>query len=198
MEQENDRIVLERMAPGTGAPMPRRLWWLVVLRGLAAVLFGLLAIFWPGISLAMLVTILGVYALIDGAITTGLALRLPPAQGRRSLLLITGISGLAVGLISVLWPQVTIALLIYLLAAWLVLFGLVAIFHSLALKRQFGPDWPVSKGGIALLVIGLLLVLFPNAVAVAATWVIGILALLLGGGLLAFAWRRHQRDSMVI
>jgi len=190
--------MVERMPPGAFAPMPRRLWWLIVLRGLAAFLFGLVAIFWPGVSLAVLVTIIGIYALIDGALTTGLALRLPPEQGRRSLLLVTGISGLAIGLVSVLWPQVTITLLIYLLAAWLVLFGLVAIFHSFALKREFGPDWPVSKGGILLVVIGLLLVLFPNAVAVAATWVIGILALLLGGGLLAFAWRRHQRDSAVI
>lgn len=188
--------MVERMPPGTSAPMPRRLWWMIVLRGLAALVFGLVAIFWPGISLALLVTMLGIYALIDGAITTGLALRLPP--GRRGLLLATGISSLAIGLISVLWPQVTVALLIYLVAAWLVLFGLVAIFHSLALKRQFGPDWPVSKGGMLLLVIGLLLVLFPGAVAVAATWVIGILALLLGAGLLVFAWRRHQRDSMVI
>jgi len=190
--------MVERMPPGTSAPMPRRLWWMIVLRGLAAVLFGLVAIFWPGISLAALVMLLGIYALIDGAITTGLALRLPPEQGRRSLLLVTGLSSLAIGLISVLWPQVTVALLIYLLAAWLVLFGLVAIFHSLSLKRQFGPDWPVSKGGILLVAIGLLLVLFPGAVAVAATWVIGILALMLGGGLLAFAWRRHRRDSMVI
>lgn len=190
--------MVERMPPGAFAPMPRRLWWLIVLRGLAALLFGLVAIFWPGVSLALLVTILGIYALIDGTLTTGLALRLPPAQGRRSLLLITGLSGLVIGLISVLWPQVTITLLVYLLAAWLVLFGLVAIFHSLAMKRQVGPHWPVSKGGLILLAFGLLLVLFPNAVAVAATWVIGILALLLGGGLLAFAWRRHQRDSMVL
>jgi uncharacterized membrane protein HdeD (DUF308 family) len=190
--------MVERMPPGAGAPMPRRLWWLVVLRGLAAILFGLVAIFWPGVSLAVLVTLFGAYALIDGTITTGLALRLPAGQPRRGLLLLTGITGLLVGLISVLWPEVTVTLFIYVLAAWLVLFGLIAIFHSLALKRQYGPDWPVSKGGILLLAVGLLLVLFPNAVAVAATWVIGILALLLGGGLLLFAWRRHQRDSMVL
>lgn len=178
--------------------MPRRLWWLTVLRGLAAVLFGLVAIFWPGISLALLVTLFGAYALVDGTITIGLAMRLPAGEPRRGLLLLTGFTSLLIGLISVLWPQATVVLFIYVFAAWLVLFGLIAVFHSLALKRQVGPDWPVSKGGILLVVIGLLLVLFPDAVATAATWVIGLLALLLGAGLLVFAWRRHQQDRMVL
>lgn len=189
--------MIERMPPGAAAPMPRRNWWLIVLRGLAAVLFGLVAIFWPGISLAALVTIFGVYALVDGAVTLGLALRIPAGAPGRSLLMATGIAGLLVGLVSVLWPEATVALLIYVLAAWLLLFGLIAISHSLQMKRQI-PDWPVSRGGLALVVIGLLLALFPNAVAVAATWVLGVLALLIGGGLLAFAWQRRQRDRLVL
>ena len=190
--------MVERMPPGAGAPMPRRTWWLVVLRGMAAVGFGLVAIFWPGISLAALIMLFGIYALLDGVVTLGLALRLPGQSPGRSFLMITGMAGLVVGLVSVLWPQVTVTLLIYVLAAWLVLFGLIAIVHSLQMKKQVGTAWPLSRGGILLLVIGLLLLLFPNAVAVAATWVLGLLALLIGGGLLAFAWRRHQRDSMVL
>ncbi|WP_341895101.1 DUF308 domain-containing protein [Ferrovibrio terrae] len=190
--------MVERMPPGAAAPMPRRLWWMIVLRGLAALVFGLIAIFWPGISLAALVMLFGAYALMDGAITLGFALRHRSGEAGRSILMATGIAGLTIGLISVLWPQVTVTLLIYVLAAWLVLFGLIAIAHSLQMKKQVGTAWPLSRGGILLLVIGLLLLLFPNAVAVAATWVLGLLALLIGGGLLAFAWRRHQRDSMVL
>lgn len=190
--------MIERMPQGAAAPMPRRTWWLIVLRGLAAILFGLVAIFWPGISLAALVTLFGAYALLDGAVTLALSLRLPGDSPGRSFLTITGIASLLVGLVSVLWPQVTVTLLIYILAAWLVLFGLIAIANSLQMKKQIGPDWPLSRGGIALLLIGLLLLLFPNAVAVAATWVLGILALLIGGGLLTFAWRRQQRDRMVL
>ncbi|MCW0233826.1 MAG: DUF308 domain-containing protein [Ferrovibrio sp.] len=189
--------MVERMPPGTAAPMPRRTWWLIVLRGLAALGFGLIAIFWPGISLAALVMLFGAYALLDGAITLGLALRLPAGDPGRGILTVTGIAGLLIGLVSVLWPQVTVTLLIYILAAWLVLFGLIAIAHSLQMKKQVGA-WPLSRGGILLLVLGLLLLLFPNAVAVAATWVLGALALLIGGGLLAFAWRRQQRDSMIL
>lgn len=189
--------MVERMPPGAAAPMSRRTWWLVVLRGTAAILFGLVAIFWPGISLAALVTLFGAYALLDGAITLLLALRLPALAPGRGLLIATGISGLGIGLVSVLWPQATVTLLIYVLAAWFVLFGLIAISHSLQMRKQI-PDWPVSRGGLLLLVIGLLLALFPDAVALAATWVLGILALLIGGGLLAFAWRRQQRDRMVL
>lgn len=194
---ENREPIIERMSPGAAAPMPRRTWWLVVLRGTAAVLFGLVAIFWPGISLAALVTLFGAYALLDGAVTLLLALRLPALSPGRSLLVATGLAGLAVGLVSVLWPQATVTLLIYVLAAWLVLFGLIAISHSLQMRKQIA-DWPVSRGGLLLLVIGLLLALFPDAVALAATWVLGILALLIGGGLLAFAWRRRERDRMVL
>lgn len=201
MNQDRDPII-ERMPPGRGAPMPRRTWWLIVLRGMAALAFGLIAIFWPGISLAALVMLLGAYALLDGVITLAISLRLPrSASGGspgRGFLTVTGFTSLLVGLVSVLWPQVTVTLLIYILAAWLVLFGLVAIANSLQMKKQIGPDWPLSRGGILLLLIGLLLLLFPNAVAVAATWVLGILALLIGAGLLAFAWRRQQRDRMVL
>ncbi len=189
--------MVERMPPGLGAPMPRRTWWLVVLRGLAALAFGLIAIFWPGISLAALIMLFGAYALLDGAITLALALRLPQSDPGRGILMLTGLASLLVGLISVLWPQVTVTLLIYILAAWLVLFGLIAIAHSLQMKKQV-PGWPLSRGGLVLLVLGLLLLLFPNAVAVAATWVVGLVALLIGGGLLALAWRQHQRDRMVI
>jgi uncharacterized membrane protein HdeD (DUF308 family) len=196
MTQDRDPII-ERMAPGAAAPMPRRSWWLVVLRGIAAVGFGLVAIFWPGISLAALVTLFGIYALLDGAVTLALALRVPAGAPGRSILLATGIAGLLVGLVSVLWPQATVTLLIYVLASWLVLFGLIALTHSLQMRKQVA-DWPLSRGGIVLLVIGLLLALFPDAVALAATWVLGILALLIGGGLLAFAWRRQQRDRMVL
>lgn len=190
--------MLERMPPGAAAPMPRRTWWLIVLRGMAALAFGLVAIFWPGISLAALIMLFGIYALLDGIVTLGLALRLPGQSPGRNFLIITGMAGLVVGLVSVLWPQATVALLIYVLAAWLVLFGLIAMSHSLQMKKQVGPSWPFSRGGIVLVVIGLLLALFPNAVAVAATWVLGILALLIGGGLLAFAWRRQQRDQMIL
>ncbi|WP_341915071.1 DUF308 domain-containing protein [Ferrovibrio terrae] len=190
--------MVERMPPGAAAPMPRRLWWMIVLRGLAALAFGLVAIFWPGISLAALVMLFGAYALLDGAITLGFALRRRSNEAGKGILMATGIAGLTIGLISVLWPQVTVTLLIYVLAAWLVLFGLIAIAHSLQMRKQVGAAWPLSRGGILLVLVGLLLVLFPNAVAVAATWVLGIFALLIGAGLLAFAWRRHQRDSMVL
>ncbi|WP_300300667.1 HdeD family acid-resistance protein [Ferrovibrio sp.] len=190
--------MVERMPPGSLAPMPRRLWWLIVLRGIAALLFGLIAIFWPGVSLALLVIIFGAYALVDGTITLMLALRRASTDPTRGLLMLTGIGSLLLGLVCVLWPEAAVTLLIYLLAAWIILFGIMAIAGSLRMRRQVGPDWPISKGGMLLVAVGILLLFFPNAVAVAATWVIGAAALLVGLGLLAFAWRRYQQDSLVL
>lgn len=190
--------MLERMPPGSAAPMPNRLWWMIVLRGLVALLFGLVAIFWPGIGLDALIVLFGVYALADGLIAVIGSLRMAPGEPRRSFLALTGVAGILIGSISVLWPQATVVVLLYFVAAWALLFGLIEIAGSLRLRKEFGPDWPISKGGILLAVFGLLLLAFPGAVAVAATWVIGIFALLIGVALLSFAWRRRAQDSKVI
>lgn len=190
--------MVERMPPGAAAPMSSQLWWLIVMRGIAALLFGLVAIFWPGISLGLLVMIFGAYALADGIISVISILRLPSGDPRRGLLFLTAGTAIVIGLISLLWPAATIVFLLYLVAAWALLFGIIEIFGSLRLKREIGPSWPISKGGILLVIFGLLLVLFPGAVAVVTTWVIGIIALLVGAGLLGFAWRQHKRDSRII
>lgn len=190
--------MLERMPPGSAAPMPNRLWWMIVLRGIAALLFGLIAIFWPGISLDALVILFGAYALTDGLIALTGSLRMAAGEPRRSFLALTGVMGILIGLVSVLWPQATVMLLLYVVAAWALLFGVIEIVGSLRLRKQVGSDWPLSKGGIILVAFGLLLLAFPNAVAVAATWVIGIFALLIGVALLGFAWRRRAQDSKII
>lgn len=190
--------MLERMPPGSAAPMPTRLWWMIVLRGIAALLFGLIAIFWPGISLDALVILFGAYALADGLIALLGSLRMAAGEPRRGFLSLTGIAGILIGLVSIFWPQATVLLLLYVVAAWALLFGIIEIIGSLRLKKQVGPDWPLSKGGIILVAFGLLLLAFPNAVAVAATWVIGIFALLIGVALLGFAWRRRTQDSKII
>lgn len=178
--------------------MPRRLWWLIVMRGLAALLFGLVAIFWPGISLGVLVMIFGAYAMADGIISLLSGLRLPAGDPRRGFLYLTAGTAIVIGLISVLWPGATIVFLLYLVAAWALLFGIIEIAGSLRLKREIGPDWPISRGGLLLVAFGLLLVLFPGAVVVVTTWVVGVIALLIGAALLGVAWRQHQRDRRIL
>lgn len=190
--------MIERMPPGSAAPMPNRLWWMIVLRGLAALLFGLVAIFWPGISLDALVILFGAYALADGVIAVFGSRRMAAGEPRRGFMALTGITGIVIGLISIFWPEATVVLLLYFVAAWALVFGVIEIAGSFRLKKEFGPDWPVSKGGILLVAFGLLLVIFPGAVAVAATWVIGIFALLIGIALLSFAWRRREQDAKII
>src|SRR3546814_8929757 len=111
-------LMLERMPPGSAAPMPSRLWWMIVLRGLAALLFGLVAIFWPGISLGALVILFGAYALADGLIAMFGSSRMTAGQPQRGFMALTGIAGILIGLISIFWPEVTVVLLLYFVAAW--------------------------------------------------------------------------------
>src|SRR5690242_10309677 len=104
-----------------------RNWWLVALRGLAAILFGLIAVAYPGITLGALVVLFGVYAFVGGAFAIGASL-MAAGTGRRFWpLLLDGILGIAAGVIAVVWPNVTALALLYLIAFWAIVAGIVQV-----------------------------------------------------------------------
>ena len=93
-------------------------WWVLALRGLAAVIFGLLAFFWPDRALPVLVIIFGAYALVDGVFAVIAAISGSRGRGMRWLVLLEGIAGIAIGIISIFWPGITARALLYFIAAW--------------------------------------------------------------------------------
>ncbi len=166
-----------------------RNWWALALRGLFAVLFGLLAFAWPGVTLAALVILFGAYALVDGIFALIAAVRAAEAHERWWLFVIEGLAGIAAGLLTFMWPGITALVLLYLIAWWAVITGVLEIAAAIRLRKEISGEWALVLGGVASVIFGFLLLLRPGVGALAVVWLIGIYALLFGALLLTLAFR---------
>jgi uncharacterized membrane protein HdeD (DUF308 family) len=170
-----------------------RNWWLVALRGVAAIVFGILALVTPGITLAVLILFFGAYALVDGIanIVTVLFRR----EGERPwwALLAEGIVSVAAGVAALAWPGLTALALVYLVAAWAVITGAFAIGAGIRLRHEIkGEAWLIVSG-ILSIVFGVLVMLAPGAGALGMVLFIGAYAVVFGAVLLALAFRLRGR-----
>ena len=170
-------------------------WWALALRGLAAALFSLLALIWPGVSLAVLILLFGAYALVDGVF--GIAAAIRSSSGRRWLLLAEGVIGLLAGLVAFVWPGLTALALLYVIAFWAIFTGILKIATAISLRREIRNEWLLILSGVLSVLFGLLLAASPAAGLLALVWLIGVYALVIGGLLIALAfrvrgWRRSE------
>jgi uncharacterized membrane protein HdeD (DUF308 family) len=166
--------------------LPRH-WWVVALRGLAAIVFGILAFIWPGITLTVLILFYGAYAIVDGVLALYVAIR---SRGQHVwALLLEGILGIGAGLVAFFWPSITALALLYIIAAWAILTGVLEVIAAVRLRQVITNEWALIFSGVLSAIFGLLLVIQPGAGALALVWLIGLYAVIFGLGLLAFAWR---------
>jgi uncharacterized membrane protein HdeD (DUF308 family) len=156
-----------------------RNWWVVALRGVAGVLFGIFTFFAPGISLAALVLLFGAYALVDGILAIVSAFRRRGA-GRWWVLLLEGLIGVAAAVVTFVWPAITALALLYVIAVWALLTGIVEIAAAIQLRRVITGEWLLALSGVLSLVLGALLIAFPRAGALAVVIWIGAYALVFG------------------
>jgi uncharacterized membrane protein HdeD (DUF308 family) len=164
-------------------------WWVVVLRGVAALLFGVLALMWPGLTLLVLVALFGAYALVDGLMNIGGALERRRRYDRWWVLLIEGIAGVLAGILTFMWPAITAAVLVLLIAARAIVVGVFEVVAAIRLRREIAGEWLLAAAGILSVVFGLLLFLFPGAGALAISWLIGWYALIAGALLTVLGFR---------
>lgn len=155
-------------------------WWAIVLRGLCGVLFGLSAFAWPGITLAILVSLYGAYALIEGAFAVAGAVMGRGAGAFPWGVLLAGLAGIAIGVITFMSPGVTAIALVYLIAAWAVLRGVFEIIAAIQLRKEIDNEWLLGLAGLLSVVLGLFLFAAPGAGAIAALWWIGAFAVVFG------------------
>jgi uncharacterized membrane protein HdeD (DUF308 family) len=168
----------------------------LALRGLVAVLFGLAALFWPGLILAVLILLFGAYALVDGVLAVIAAFRSSRRSTRRRLLLIEGVIGILFGILALLWPGLTALALLYIIAFWAILTGIARILMAIMLRREIENEWSMAVSGVLSVILGIVLTLLPGAGLLAYTWLIGLFALALGIMLIIYAFRvRGQRIS---
>ena len=161
--------------------MLARYWWAVVLRGVFAVLFGLLALIWPGVTILVLVTLFGAYAIVDGVIALGQAIM--GGRGvaqRRGWLAIEGVAGIVVGLITFFWPGETTLVLLWLIAVWAIVTGVLEIAAAIWLRREITNEWWLALGGVLSIVFGVLMAVWPASGALALITLIGIYAIVFG------------------
>jgi uncharacterized membrane protein HdeD (DUF308 family) len=160
-----------------------------VIRGLAAVLLGVLALAWPGITLLALVFLFAAYALVDGVTSLVGAVRAMEHSERWGVLVLEGIVGIAAAVVTVAWPGITAMALVFVIGAWAIITGVLEILAAIRLRRVIAHEWLLILGGIASLVFGFLLMIAPLAGAlVIAIWV-GVFALIFGVMLMALGFR---------
>jgi uncharacterized membrane protein HdeD (DUF308 family) len=156
-----------------------RNWWLILLRGIAAIVFGVLTFVWPGVTLLTLVLFYGAFALVDGV----LALAAAVMGGRpapRWWLAIVGLFGILVGVLTFAWPGVTTLVLLMFIAGWAIATGIFQIVGAIRLRKEIDNEWLLIAGGALSVLFGLILVFQPGKGALALLFVIGFYAILYG------------------
>ena len=166
-----------------------RNWWVVLLRGLAGIGFGIITFMAPAISLAAVVLLWGAYAFADGVLALVTAIRRRGESDRWWLFLVEGLVGIAAGVLTLIWPGITAIALLYLIAAWALVTGVLEIAAAIRLRKVIAHEWLLALSGIASLGFGIMLVLFPGAGALAVVLWIGAYTLVFGALLVALAFR---------
>lgn len=164
-----------------------RYWWLVALRGLTAVLFGVMAIVWPDITVGVLVALFGAYALVDGVFTIVAAFQGTTTD--RWWHVLEGALGIAVGVIAWVWPGLTALSLLYFIAAWAILTGVLEMVAAVQFRKELENEWLLGLSGLASVAFGAVLFIWPGDGAVALVWLIGVYAIAYGVLTIAFGFR---------
>jgi uncharacterized membrane protein HdeD (DUF308 family) len=162
-----------------------RYWWVLLVRGLLAIGFGIAALVWPEITVWALVIVFGVYVLVDGVLDVGMAIggssegvRL--SGGRRFWLLLMGLLGIAAGLVSFFWPSITAVALLWVIAVWAIVSGFFELLTAWQLRAELTNEWMWVLVGLLSIALGILLLLQPRDGAVALIIWIGIMAIAWG------------------
>ncbi len=166
-----------------------RNWWLYTLRGVVAILFGILALVWPKETILALVLLFGAYALVDGIFTVVAGIASYRYFERWWAVLLEGVVGILIGVLTFIWPNITALVFLYFIAAWALITGIFEIVAAIQLRRVIKGEWALILSGLLSMILGVLLFVFPSAGAVSVVWLIGIYAILFGITLIILAFR---------
>jgi uncharacterized membrane protein HdeD (DUF308 family) len=167
-------------------------WWLLLLRGLLSIAFGVLAIAWPGITILTLVLLYGAYALVDGIFAIIAAIRGEGGPAPRWWLAVVGLLGIGAGAITFLSPGLTTVALLMLIAAWALVRGVFEIVGAIRLRKEIDNEWMLILSGLLSVLFGIIMLVNPGAGALGLIWVIAAWAIAIGIMLCALAFRLRK------
>ena len=154
--------------------------WVPILRGIVAVLFGGMALFWPGIALPVLIALFGIYAFIDGILALFSAFRMAGRHDPWIALMLEGIVGIAAGIIVFRTPGLAAVALLYCVGAWAIVTGCLEIVAAFELRKYISGEWALGLSGLISILFGWLLLAQPLAGLVTLVWIIGLYAVFFG------------------
>jgi uncharacterized membrane protein HdeD (DUF308 family) len=170
-------------------------WWMVLLRGIAAIVFGVLAFAWPGLTLLTLVIIYGAYALVDGVIALIAAFSGGAKPAPTWWLIVAGIAGIVVGIATFVWPGITALVLIVFIGVWSIVHGIFEIVGAIKLRKEIDNEWWLILAGVLSVIFGVVVLAMPGAGALALIWVIGAYAIVFGILLVGFSLRLRKHRA---
>lgn len=172
-------------------------WWLFLIKGIASIVFGLLAFLWPGLTLLTLVLFYGIFVLVDGVAALTAAIMGRVSVVPRWWLAVVGVLGIAAGILTLVWPGMTALLVLLFIAGWSVASGVFQIVGALRLRKEIDNEWTLVLGGALSVLFGVALFVMPGAGALALVWLIASFAIVFGVLTVAFALRLRGHRSAV-
>ncbi len=155
-------------------------WWVIMLRGIAAILFGVIAWVMPQLSLTVLLLVFGIYALADGVLGVWTAISARKERDHWWLLLFWGLTGIGIGLLTLLAPGITAMILLFYIAIWAIVTGVLQLVAAVRLRKELQGEWLFLIGGLISILFGFILVSRPVAGALALLWLIATYAVIFG------------------
>jgi uncharacterized membrane protein HdeD (DUF308 family) len=175
-----------------------RNWWAWLIRGIVAIVFGVLAFMWPGATIVAIGILFGAYALVDGVFAIIATIRAAETHQRWWPLLLEGIVGILIAAITFWDIRVTLFALYLTIAAWAFLTGILEIIAAVQLRKAIANEFWLILGGVASIVFGILMLRYPGAGALAIAWLIGAYAIVFGVLMIAFSLRLRAVASATI
>src|SRR5262245_10344595 len=169
--------------------MLKRGWMSLLLRGILAVIFGIMALAWPGLTVASLVIVFAAFALVEGVFAVSAAIAARKEFDDWWVLLLEGLLAIAFGVITFEHPGITALVLLLYISAWAILSGILRIALAIKLRKEMQGEWLLILAGVAAVLFGLAVMARPEAGAIALAWMIGTFALIEGFALIAFSFQ---------
>jgi uncharacterized membrane protein HdeD (DUF308 family) len=173
----------------------RRYWWVFLVRGILAILFGIIALAAPGIALLAFIYVFAAYAILDGIAAIVVSIQERSFLRTWWVLLLEGIADIIFGILAFAWPGVTALVLLFLVAIWALVTGVLEISSAFVGPGSAGQRWGLGLAGLLSIIFGIILIVHPGAGLLAVLWLVGFFAIVFGVSLILYAFQVRSRAS---